>query len=55
MHNYRKMSYPIAGLDRLFGFLEAEVPRISRQSAHEGGKVVNNTHLPGDTPSTHFC
>jgi len=33
--------------------------RISRQSAHEGGKVVNPTHRPplppGNIPGTHFC
>jgi len=26
--------------------MEVEVPRISRQSAHEGGKVVSSTHQP---------
>ena len=33
--------------------------QISRQSAHEGGKVVIPTHRPalppGNTPGTHFC
>jgi len=33
--------------------------QISRQSAHEGGKVVSPTYLPplppGNIPSTHFC
>jgi hypothetical protein len=33
--------------------------QILRQSAHEGGKVVNPTHrpplLPGNIPGTHFC
>ena len=33
--------------------------QISRQSAHEGGKVVSRTHrpplLPGNIPGTHFC
>jgi len=33
--------------------------QISRQSAHEGGKVVNPTHRPplppGNMPGTHFC
>jgi hypothetical protein len=32
---------------------------ISRQSAHEGGKVVSPTHRPhlppGNIPGTHFC
>jgi len=31
----------------------------SRQSAHEGGKVVSPTHRPslppGNTPGSHFC
>jgi hypothetical protein len=38
---------------------EIEAPRISRQSAHEGGKVVSPKNQPplppGDIPSTHFC
>jgi len=33
--------------------------QISRQSAHEGGKVVSRTHRPplppGNVPGTHFC
>jgi hypothetical protein len=33
--------------------------RISRQSAHEGGKIVSPTHQPslppGRIPGTHFC
>ena len=33
--------------------------QISRQSAHEGGKVVSSTHrpplTPGRIPGTHFC
>jgi hypothetical protein len=33
--------------------------QISRQLAHEGGKVVNPTHRsplpPGNFPGTHFC
>ena len=33
--------------------------QISRQSAHEGGKVVSPTHWPplppGSIPGTHFC
>jgi len=33
--------------------------QISRQSAHEGGKVVSTTHRPplppGNIPGTHFC
>jgi hypothetical protein len=40
-------------------FQEVEAPRISRQSAHEGGKVISLTHQPplppGDTPGPHFC
>jgi len=41
------------------GLQEIEAPRISRQSAHKGGKVVSLTHRPplppGDIPCTHFC
>jgi len=33
--------------------------QISRQSTHEGGKVVSPTHRPhsplGNIPGTHFC
>ena len=33
--------------------------QISRQSAHEGGKVINPTHRPplppGNIPGTYFC
>jgi len=33
--------------------------QISRQSAHEGGKVVSPKHRPplppGNNPGTHFC
>jgi len=54
-----RQSNPITGLDRPLGFQEVEVPRISRQSAHEDGKVVSPTHRPplppGDIPGTRFC
>jgi hypothetical protein len=40
------------------GLQKFEVPRISRQSAQEGGMVVNPTYgpplSPGDIPGTHF-
>ena len=29
--------------------------QISRQSAHEGGKIVSCLHPPGNIPGTHFC
>jgi len=37
---YKQYSYshPITGLDGTLGFQKVEVPRISRQSTHEGGK-----------------
>ena len=39
--------------------LEVWGSQISRQSAHEGGKVVSPTHRqplpPGNIPGTHFC
>jgi hypothetical protein len=38
---------------------EVEAPRISRQSAYEGGRVVSPMQRPplppGDIPGTHFC
>jgi hypothetical protein len=43
-------SNPIPDLDKPLGFQEFEVPRISRQSAHEGGKVVSPTHRPRLAP-----
>jgi len=55
----QRLGYTITGLDRPFGLLEVGVPRISRQSAHEGGNVVNRTHRPplppGHITCTHFC
>jgi len=46
------------GLDRPLGLQEVEAPKISRQSAHKGGKAVSHTHWlplpPGDLPGTHF-
>jgi hypothetical protein len=41
-------------LDRPIGFQEVEAPRISRQSAHEGGKVVSPTHRAAFTPQEIF-
>jgi len=37
---------PSTGLEKPLGFQEVEVPRTSRQSAYEGGKVVSPTHRP---------
>jgi hypothetical protein len=52
-------NYPITGLDRALGLQEFEVPRISRQSAHEYSEVVNSTHRPPlplrRYPGAHFC
>ena len=49
----------LVSLERPLGFQEVEAPRISRQWAHEDGKVVNPTHrpslLPGRIAGTHFC
>ena len=48
--------YPYTGLDRLFGLQEVKAPSTSKQSVHEGGKVVSPTHRPSlplsDTPDT---
>jgi hypothetical protein len=52
-------SIPTTGLDRYLGLHKVEVPKISRQSAYEGGKVVSPTHRQpfpeGDIPGTHLC
>jgi len=49
-------------LDRPSGLQEIEVPRIARQTGHDGGKFVNPTYWllgcfypPGNIPGTHFC
>ena len=36
-----RYSYPYTGVDRHLGLQHVEVPRISRQSAREGGKVIS--------------
>jgi hypothetical protein len=45
-------------LDRPLGLQYVEAPRISRLSAHDGGKVGSPMHQPplppGDTAGTHF-
>jgi len=38
------------GLDRPLGLQEVEASRISRQSVHEGGKVVSHKHRPPPPP-----
>jgi hypothetical protein len=42
----RDESYPMTGLSRPLGLQEVEATGISRQSAHEGSKVVSPTHQP---------
>ena len=48
--------YPITGLHRLLGVQEIDASKISRQSAHEGGKLMSPKHghlyLPGHIPGT---
>jgi len=55
---YRK-SNPYTGLDCPLGPKKDEAPSISRQPAHEGGKVVSLTHRPplppGNILGNHFC
>jgi hypothetical protein len=46
-----KVKLSHTGLDRPLGLQEVEAPRISRQPAHEGGKVVSSTHRPPLPPS----
>ena len=49
---------PYTGLERPLGLQEVETPRISIQSAHEGGKFISPTYwlplVPGDTLGTNF-
>jgi hypothetical protein len=43
---------------KIRGIQESEGPRIFRQPAHVGGKVINPKYplySPGDTPGAHFC
>jgi hypothetical protein len=40
----KEVKLPVTGLEKPSGLQEAEVPRISRHSAHEGGKVVSPMH-----------
>ena len=44
--NKYRCSYPYTGLDRPWELQEVEVQRISRLSAHDGGKIVNPTYRP---------
>ena len=41
------------------GYRSLRLSQISRQTAHEDGKVVSLTHRPplppGNIPGTHFC
>jgi hypothetical protein len=39
-----KKSYSIIGLDTPLGLQEVQAPRIAKQLAHEGGKLVSHTH-----------
>ena len=39
-------SFPYTGLGRPLRVQKVEVPRVSRQSAREGGKVVSPMHRP---------
>jgi len=43
-------SFPYTGLGRPLRLQKVEVPRVSRQSAREGGKVVSPTHRPSLPP-----
>jgi len=41
-------------LIKIYKFQEFEAPQISRQTAHEGGKVVSLTHRP-PLPLRKYC
>jgi hypothetical protein len=45
---------PFIGLDKPVGLHEVEVPRISRQLAQGGGKVVSRTHRPPLRPRRYW-
>jgi hypothetical protein len=49
-----RSSHPITGLGRPLALQEVEAPRITRQSAHEGGKVVSPRHRPPLPPTDVF-
>jgi hypothetical protein len=53
-----ELCYPITGPDGPSGLQEVEAPRISRHSAHEGGKVVSPMYWqflpPGKIPGAPF-
>jgi hypothetical protein len=42
----QKVMQPNTGLNRPLRLHKFDAPRLSRQSAHEGGKVVSPTHWP---------
>ena len=46
--------FPITDLDRSLRLQEVEAARISRQWAHEGGKVVRPTYRPPLPPQEIF-
>jgi len=67
-HRNKTAGKIMSGLDLPLGLLEVEAPRISRQSAHKNGNIVNLTHrsplqhhhppplsLPGNIPGIRFC
>jgi hypothetical protein len=55
----RMVKQSLYGLGEALTFAGGRGSQISRQSAHEGGKVVSPTHRPplppGNIPGTHFC
>jgi len=59
MFSMKRQSNPITGLDRVQRFLEGSGSQISKQSAHEDGKVVSPMQRPplpaGNIPGAHFC
>jgi hypothetical protein len=57
LYTENKCCYHCTDLDRLLELQEVDMPRISRRSAHEGGKVVSRTHgplTPADIPGIQF-
>jgi hypothetical protein len=48
-------SYPITGLTKFLRLHQFKTPKISRQLAHEEGKVVIRPYPLGNIPGNHLC
>jgi hypothetical protein len=56
MQNLRVICYPYTGLDMPLYLQDSAAPKVSRQLAHEGRKVVSPAAFnPGVIPGIDFC